>query len=267
MIYDNDAPPEEIWHTGRVEFSLRYPFSNGWRTVAGCAVLVILASLVLGALPAVSALVSLASAFLPPEAVVAVLVFSVASVAVPTLAVVGYCYAVCRNTAYGGLRVPELDGLGGFVWKGFFVVVIAGVVAAPVGFVVADAALFLEERASLESMQEQVAVAAVGTVGTLVTVYFVTAFVTVYAVTGSVLRTFLSARALRFAASAHYAEAWLLQFVVAGALLLVGVVSAPTVVGALLWPGYVLIALAAYWGRAYKEALDAGVMEPEDTAV
>lgn len=258
MIYDNDAPPEEIWHTGRVEFALRYPFSNGWRTVAGCAVLVFVSSLFLSFLPIVYGFVSFVSVVLPPLAVFAVRVSVVLSLAVPALVVVGYGYAVCRNTAYGGLRVPELAGIWALAWKGFFVVVLV----SPVALVTADVVLAVAE--TVGSRQVRVAVAAVGA---LVVAYSGTAFLTVYAATGSVVRTAFSARGLRFATSAHYLKAWVLQFFVVGALVVVGVVSVPTVVGAVLWPGYALIALAAYWGRVYKEAMDEGVVETVDTAI
>lgn len=258
MIYDNDAPPEEIWRTGRVEFALRYPFSNGWRTVAGYAVLVFLSSLFVSVLPVVYGFVSLVSGVLPPLAVFAVRVSVILSLSVPALAVLGYGYAVCRNTAYGGLRVPELEDISALAWKGFFIVVLV----SPVVVITAEVSLSV-----VENVGSREAEIAVGTVAALVVAYFATAFVTVYAVTGSAVKTTFSARALRFAVSAHYVEAWLLQFVVLGALVLVGAISVPTVIGAVLWPGYALIALAAYWGRAYKEAMDDGVVEPEDTSV
>lgn len=261
MIYDDDAPPEEIWQTGRVEFALRYPFSNGWRTIAGCGGLATVAFLVLSAVPAVFFFFSLTSPFFPPTIVAIVTVAVVASFAVPALAVFGYGYAVCRGTAYGGLHVPPLGMVGGRVLRGVGVVFIAGVVLAPVGFVTADIASFYEGRTVEE------AVAVIVTLGAVVAYYLVTAFVTVYAVTGSVLRTFLSARALRFAASAFYVRAWLLQFVFGVALLVVGFMSLPTVVGFFFWLGYAPVALAAYWGRVYKEAMDEGVVNPEDTAV
>lgn len=260
MIYDNDAPPEEIWQTGRVEFALRYPFSNGWRTVAGCAVLVFVSSILLSFLPVVYGFVSFVSVALPPLAVFAVQVSVILSLAVPALAVVGYGYAVCRNTAYGGLRVPELAGLSALAWKGFFVVVLV----SPVGLVTANVAVSVVE--TVESQQVAVWVGVAG-VGALVVGYFGAAFVTVYAVTGSAVKTTFSARALRFATSGHYLRAWLLQFVVVVALVVVGAISIPTVIGAVLWPGYAIIALAAYWGRVYKEAMDEGVVEPVDTSV
>ena len=89
------------------------------------------------------------------------------------------------------------------------------------------------------------------------------AFVTVYAVTGSILRTFLSAPP-RVAASAFYLRAWLLRFVF-GVALVVGSMSLPTVV-VFFWLGYAPVAVS-YRGRVYKETIDAGVVEPEDTAV
>lgn len=261
MIYDNDAPPEEIWQTGRVEFALRYPFSNGWRTVAGCGVLAALAFLVLSAVPAVAFFFSLTSSFFPPTIVAIVTVAVVAAFAVPSLAVIGYGYAVCRETAYGGFGVPPLGGVGGRALRGFGVVFVAGVILAPVGFVTADIASFYEGSAGEE------VIAALVALGAVVGYYLVTAFVTVYAVTGSVLRTFLSARALRFAVSGFYVRAWLLQFVFGVALLVVGFMSLPTVVGFFFWLGYAPVALAAYWGRVYKEAMDEGVVEPVDTSV
>ena len=260
MIYDQDAPPEEIWRTGRVEFALRYPFSNGWRTIAGCGVLATTSFLVFSAIPLVAFLFSLALPLLTPTAVVAVAAAVVASFAVPALAVVGYGYAVCRETAYGGLCVPELGAVGGRVLRGFGVVLVTSAVVVPVGLATADTALFYES-AGAET------VAAVVAVGVFVAYYLVTAFVTVYAVTGSILRTFLSLRALRFAFSAFYVRAWLLQFVFGVALLVVGFMSLPTVVGFFFWLGYAPVALASYWGRVYKEAMDAGVVETEDTAV
>ena len=90
---------------------------------------------------------------------------------------------------------------------------------------------------------------------------------TVYAVTGSVVRTFFSWRVPRFVFSGYYLRVWLYQFVVLLALLVVGFMSVPTVVGFFFWLGYAPVALAAYWGRVYKEAMDEGVVEPEDTAV
>lgn len=261
MIYDDDAPPEEIWQTRRVEFALRYPFSNGWRTVTGCGSLATLAFLVLSAVPAVTFFFSLTSPFFPPTVVAVATVAVVVSFAVPALAVFGYGYAVCRETAYGGLRVPPLGGVGVRALRGVGVVFVAGVVLVPVSLATADTALFYEESAGDEG------VAVVVTLGTVVGYYLLTAFVTVYAVTGSVLRTFLSLRALRFAFSAFYVRAWLLQFVFGVALLVVGFMSLPTVVGFFFWLGYAPVALASYWGRVYKEAMDEGVVNPEDTAV
>ncbi|MDZ7687564.1 MAG: DUF4013 domain-containing protein [Halobacteriales archaeon] len=261
MIYDSDAPPEEIWRTGRVEFALRYPFSNGWRTVAGCGVLAALGFLVLSAVPAVAVFFSYFSFFLPPTVVAVVTVAVVVSFAVPALAVVGYGYAVCRETAYGGLRVPSFGSIGFRALRGVGVVFVAGVVLVPVAVATADTAFFYEENAGGE------AVAVIVTLGAVVGYYLLTAFVTVYAVTGSILRTFLSARALRFAVSAFYVRAWILQFVFGVALLIVGFMSLPTVVGFFFWLGYAPVALASYWGRVYKEAMDAGVVKPEDTAV
>jgi len=258
LIYDNDAPPEEIWQTGRIEFALRYPFSNGWRTVAGCALLVFFSSVALSFLPLVYGFVSFLSAALPPLAVFAVRISVLVSLTLPALVLVGYGYTVCRETAYGGLRVPELDGLSSLAWKGLFVVVLV----SPVLLATAEAGFSVTE--SVDSQEAEVAIAAV--VLSVVS-YFGAALVTVYAVTGSAVKTTFSARTLRFAASAHYVKAWLLQFVVVVALVLVGAISVPTVIGAVLWPGYAVIALAAYWGRVYKEAMDNGVVEPEDTSV
>jgi hypothetical protein len=260
LIYDQDAPPEEIWRTGRVEFALRYPFSNGWRTIAGCGVLATTAFLVFSAIPLVAFLFSLALPLLTPTAVVAVAAAVVASFAVPALAVVGYGYAVCRETAYGGLRVPELGSVGGRVLRGFGVVLVTAAVVVPVGLATVDTAFFYESAGDE-------AVAAVVGVGVFVAYYLVTAFVTVYAVTGSILRTFLSWRVPRFALSTYYLRVWLYQFVMLLGLLIVGLMSVPTVVGFFLWLGYAPVALAAYWGRVYKEAMDEGVVEPEDTAV
>lgn len=141
--------------------------------------------------------------------------------------------------------------------RGFGVVFVAGVVLAPVGFVAADIASFYEGKAGEET------VAALVALGAVVGYYLVTAFVTVYAVTGSILRTFLSAPP-RVAASAFYLRAWLLQFVF-GVALVVGSMSLPTVAG-FFWLGYAPVAVS-YRGRVYKETIDAGVVEPEDTAV
>lgn len=260
MIYDQDAPPEEIWRTGRVEFALRYPFSNGWRTIAGCGVLATTSFLVFSAIPLVAFLFSLALPLLTPTAVVAFAAAVVASFAVPALAVVGYGYAVCREAAYGGLRVPPLGGIGRRFLRGVGVVFVVAIVLAPVGIVTADTALFYES-AGAET------VGAVVTVGVFVAYYLVTAFVTVYAVTGSILKTFLSWRVPRFVFSTYYLRVWLYQFVVLLGLLIVGLMSVPTVVGFFFWLGYAPVALAAYLGRVYKEAMDEGVVEPEDTAV
>jgi len=98
-------------------------------------------------------------------------------------------------------------------------------------------------------------------------VYLLPAFGTVYAVTGSVLRTLFTGRAARFAFSKQYLLAWLVSFVLAAALLVVGVITVPTVIGVFLWLGYAPLAVSSYWGRVYKEALDNGVVNPEDTAV
>lgn len=261
MLRDPDAPPEEIWRAGRVEFALRYPFSNGWRTVAGCGVLASFAFLVISAVPAFVFFISLTSLFLPPTAVVVVTVAVVASFSVPALAVIGYGYGVCREAAYGGLRVPPLGAVGGRVLRGVGVVGVASVVLLPVGVTTADIALFYEGNVG-----DRTVTAVVG-VGVVVGVYLVTVFLTVYAVTGSALRTFLSKRALRFAVSVLYVRAWLYQFIVLLALLVVGFMSLPTVVGFFFWLGYAPVAVASYWGRVYKEAMDEGVVEPEDTAV
>lgn len=228
MLYDPNAPPEEIWQTGRVEFALRYPFSNGWTTVAGCALLVFLSALVL-----------------------------------PAVVLVGYAYAACRGASYGELRISTPSGLLAAVWKGAGAVLLTAVVVTAVSVAGGAAAGFA--RAEIPEYAEEAEV--VGAVAAFVAAaYLLPAFGTVYAVTGSLLRTLLSARAARFALSTHYAVAWLLSLVFGVALLIVGVISVPTVVGVFLWLGYAPLAVASYWGRVYKEALDKGVVSPEDTA-
>ena len=128
MIYDNDAPPEEIWHAGRVEFALRYPFSNGWRTVAGGGSLATVAFLVLSAVPAVAVFFSLTH-FLP--------------------------------SFFRRPSSPSLGALGGRSLRGVGVVFVAGVVLTSVGFVTADIASFYGGSAGDEAVAVIVALGAV----------------------------------------------------------------------------------------------------------
>lgn len=254
MLHDPDKPPEEIWRSGRLEFALRYPLSNGWRNIVGAGILVLLSTLIL-----------------------------------PALALVGYGYTVCRSAAYGKSQVPGFEDFPGLVWKdrgdaneersdnvnpltGFASLVLKGigasfVVAVVVGVVAAASAgatVFVTDRFPMYEYEVSVSVA----VGAPIAVgYLLPAYLTVYAATGNSLRTVVSGNPAKLLGSARYLRAWLFGTVLIASLILVGTATVPTVVGAVLWLGYAPVAVSAYWGRVYKELLDSAVVEPIDTSV
>jgi len=168
LLYDPDAPPEEIWHAGRVEFALRYPFTAGWKPVLGCAVLVFLSALVL-----------------------------------PAVVLVGYAYSACRGASYGEVRLSTPSGLLAATWKGAGVVAVTAVVVAALSVAAGAAAAFTRAETGYGHEAEIAAGAAA-----VAAVYLLPAFGTVYAVTGSVLRTLFTGRAARFAFSKQYLLAW-----------------------------------------------------------
>lgn len=227
MVLEDRSQPGEVWNAGGFEFSLRYPFSGGWKPLLLCAVMVFLSSLV-----------------------------------VPVFAVVGYAHHIGRSAVYGSLEAPSF---GNFFERAFDGVMVTTVL----GFLVAA---FLGAGALLIDIEDDVGITEAETGMLLIVVggfltYVSNGFLTVHAATGSLIETFTTRRVPEFVTSTYYLKAWLLQFVVWLGVLLVGVMSAATVVGVFFWIPFALMASASYWGRVYKEAMDRGIVEPVDTSV
>lgn len=184
----------------------------------------------------------------------------------PLLALAGYVYRVCRSAVYAEERVVPSKGFLGLVYDGFrflLVVAIYHLLLSAAVVVVLDAGVLHGESLGPpepHEVSESTALALSAVFG--LWLYGFAAVVTSFAATGSVVRTYVSLRPVRFVFSIRYLKAWLLQLPLLALLYLVGVVMAVTVVGVLFWIPLVHLVLASYWGRVYYDGVNAGKLPP-----
>jgi len=134
-----------------------------------------------------------------------------------------------------------------------------------VGVFTAAGALLIELERSVGMSETETGVLIITVGGFLI--YVSNGFLTVHAATDSLTETFTTNRVPEFVTSTYYLKSWLLQFVVLASVLLVGAMSAATVIGVFFWVPFALMASASYWGRVYKEAMDRGIVDAVDTSV
>jgi len=173
---------------------------------------------------------------------------------IPLAIVAGYGFRVARAAALGRPNPPKFNDWGGFIFDGLRLLAVtlipglAWILLIGVGFGVAFAADSL------------VVLALLFAVSYVVLLYAVYAFMTAFVGSNSVVGAFTDGRAISLLTSVYYLKSVLLFIVFNIALSIVLTLASFTLVGVFIGAAFQILALGAFWGYVYYQAVEKGIV-------
>ncbi|GEM_PF-4021108 len=186
---------------------------------------------------------------------------------IPAIILLGYAYRLTEAATYGDRLQPAFADLGDLLWKGggyLVLYILLTIITYAVGFIFLGSTFF-----AVEQQPEFAGISGVMYfVTTLVISYVTPAVFVLYAATGSLIGALSPGRVVGFAFTGHYLVAYLVYFIISFLLffvgIFIGILLFLTIVGPFIFFPvfftFYLYFIAAYWGGAYYEAAEKGLV-------